>query len=99
MKGKVKNMKKVDLYPNNEAVFAVPPEPIDENEPICLLDYLIPESKETNRYYEKVRRFGEDTFVKKIGGTTYEVSTHFKPDGRQSALEQFKQLILAERLI
>jgi hypothetical protein len=46
-----------------------------------------------------VRRFGEDTFVKKIGGTTYEVSTHFKPDGRQSALEQFKQLILAERLI
>ena len=63
MKGKVKYMKKVDLYPNNEAVFTVPPEPIDENEPICLLDYLIPESRETNRYYEKVRRFGEDTFV------------------------------------
>ena len=75
MKGKVKNMKKVDLYPNIDAVFAVPPVPIDENEPICLLDYLIPESKETNRYYEKVRRVGEDTFVKKIGGTTYEVST------------------------
>ena len=99
MKGKVKKMKKVDLYPNNEAVFAVPPEPINENEPICLLDYLIPESKEANRYYEKLRRFGEDTFVKNIGGTTYEVSTHFNPDGRQSALEQFKQLILAERLI
>ena len=99
MKGKAKNMKKVDLYPNNEAVFVVSPEPIDESEPICLLDYLIPENRETNRYYEKVCRFGEDTFVKKIGGTTYEVSTHFNPDGRQSALEQFKQLILAERLI
>lgn len=58
-------MKKVDLYPNNEAVFVVSPEPIDESEPICLLDYLIPENRETNRYYEKVRRFGEDTFVKK----------------------------------
>ena len=67
--------------------------------PYCLLDYLIPVSKETNRYYEKVRRFGEDTFVKKIGGSTYEVSTHFNPYGRQSAMEQFKQLILAERLI
>ena len=92
-------MKKLDVLFNPTVVNVIPPEPIDENEPICLLDYLIPESKETNRYYEKVRRFGEDTFVKKIGGTTYEVSTHFNPDGRQSALEQFKQLILAERLI
>ncbi len=91
--------KKTDIYPNNEVVYAVPPEPIDENEPICLLDYLLPESKEKTGYTEKLRRFGEDTFVKKIGGTTYEVSTHFNPDGRQSALEQFKQLILSEHLI
>ena len=91
--------KKIDIYPNKEVVYAVPPEPIDENEPICLLDYLIPESKERTAYTEKIRRFGEDTFVKKIGGTTYEVSTHFNPNGRQSALEQFKQLILSERLI
>lgn len=58
-------MEKVDLYPNSEVVFVAPPEPIDESEPICLLDYLIPESREKNRYYEKVRRFGEDTFIKK----------------------------------
>ena len=99
MKGKVKNMKKIEIYPNHEVVFAVPPDPIDKNEPICLLDYLIPESRETKRYAEKLRRFGEDTFVKKIGGTTYEVSTHFNPNGKQSALEQFKQLILSERLV
>lgn len=92
-------MKKIEIYPNNEVVFAVPPDPIDENEPICLLDYLIPESRETKRYAEKLRRFGEDTFVKMIGGTTYEVSTHFNPNGKQSALEQFKQLILSERLV
>ncbi len=91
--------KKIDIYPNKEVVYVVPPEPIDENEPFCLLDYLIPESKERTAYTEKIRRFGEDTFVKKIGGTTYEVSTRFNPNGRQSALEQFKQLILSERLI
>ena len=47
----------------------------------------------------KVRRFGEDTFTMKIGGTTYEVSTHFNPNGRQCVFEQFKELILSEHLI
>ena len=99
MKGKVKNMKKVDLYPNNEVVFAVPPEPIDENEPICLVDYMIPRSNESVLDYSKVRRFGEDTFTTKIGGTTFEVSTHFNPNGRLCVMEQFKKLILSEHLI
>lgn len=92
-------MKKVDLYPNNEAVFAAPPEPINKNEPICLVDYMIPRSNECVLDYSKVRRFGEDTFTMKIGGTTYEVSTHFNPNGRQCVMEQFKQLILSEHLI
>ncbi len=76
-------MKKINVYPT------------DNNEPICLLDYLIPESE----HVEKLSSFGEDTFIKRIGGTTYEVSTHFNPKGRQSALEQFKQLILSKKLI
>ena len=37
---------------------------------------------------------GEDTFEMKVGGTTYEVSTHFDTDGRQSVLEQFMALVL-----
>lgn len=36
----------------------------------------------------KVRRFGEDNFTMKIGGTTYEVSTHFNPKGRQKKKSQ-----------
>jgi len=99
MKGKVKYMKKVDLYPNNEAIFAVPPEPIDENETVCLVDFMIPRSNECVLDYSKVRRFGEDNFTTKIGGTTYEVSTHFNPNGIQCVMEQFKQLILSEHLI
>ena len=92
-------MKKVDLYPNNEVVYVVPPEPIDENEPVCLADFMIPRSNECVLDYSKVRRFGEDTFTMKVGSTTYEVSTHFNPNGRQCVMEQFKQLILSEHLI
>lgn len=41
---------------------------------------------------------GEDTFEMKVGGTTYEVSTHFDTDGRQSVLQQFMALILQQKV-
>ena len=41
---------------------------------------------------------GEGTFEMKVGGTTYEVSTHFDTDGRQSVLEQFMALILQQKV-
>lgn len=92
-------MEKIDILQNDKAVYVIPPEPIDENEPICLVDYLLPQSKDCIFDYGKVRRFGEDNFKMKIGGTTYEVSTHFNPKGRQCVMEQFKELILSEKLI
>lgn len=92
-------MKNVDIYPNNEAMYIQPPEPINENEPICLVDYILPRSRDYLFDYGKVRRFGEDNFTMKIGGTTYEISTHFNPKGRQCVMEQFKELILSEQLI
>ena len=42
---------------------------------------------------------GEGTFELKIGGTTYEVNTHFSTEGRQSVLEQFMALIMNDHLI
>ena len=33
-------------------------------------------------------------FSIRIGNTTYEVSTHFDPQGRQSVLNQFRRLLL-----
>lgn len=92
-------MKEIDIYPNNEVVTVIPPEPIDENEPASLADYFIPNSNEKVLNYAGVRKFGEGTFSTKIGGTTYEVSTHFNSEGTQSVLEQFKKLILSENLI
>ena len=41
----------------------------------------------------------EGSFDLKIGGTTYDVNTHFSTDGKQSALEQFMELIMNDHLI
>ncbi len=35
----------------------------------------------------------EPCFTVKIGGTTYEVTTEFDPEGRQCVLEQFMELL------
>lgn len=92
-------MEKIEINAARKVIFAIPPEPIDETEPIDLAAYLIPRPPEVVTTYEKIRRFGEGRFKTKIGGTTYEVSTHFSAKGRQSVLEQFKELILSEKLI
>ena len=61
-------MKKTEIYQNNEVIYALPPEPIDETEPVCLVDYMLPRSGERSLDYSRLRRFGEDNFKLKIGG-------------------------------
>ena len=63
-------MKKIDMFPNNEAVYVTPPEQIDETQEICVVDYLIPRSNDRIFDYNKERRFGEDNLTVKIGVTT-----------------------------
>ena len=38
-------------------------------------------------------------FVMKIGGTTYEVSTHFNTKGKETVLQQFKDLLIELDLV
>ena len=45
------------------------------------------------RYFEK----DDKPFFMKIGNTTYEVSTHLNPKGRENVLQQFQKLILPEK--
>ncbi len=78
----------------------LPPEPIDENEKINLSQEVLPHCPDIRIESGKLARFsGENEFSLKIGGTTYEVNTHFSKKGKQSVLEQFKELILSENLI
>jgi len=94
-------MKKLETFtasPN--AVYMLPPEPVDENEKINLSQEILPHSPDIRIETGKLVRFsGENEFSLKIGGTTYEVNTHFSKKGKQSVLEQFKELILSENLV
>lgn len=40
-------------------------------------------------YYE----IDDSAFIAKIGNTTYEISTHFNANGKETVLEQFKELL------
>ncbi len=80
----------VETQKSTVPVSEIPPMPAEET----AFDDLLP-----LRDYSRYRRYGEDTFDVTIGGTTYEVSTHFSETGRQSVMEQFKILILSEQLI
>ena len=94
-------MKKLETFtasPN--AVYMLPPEPIDENEKINLSQEVLPRCPDIRIESGKLVRFsGENEFSLIIGGTTYEVNTHFSKKGKQSILEQFKELILSEKLV
>ena len=46
-----------------------------------------------------LKESAEDSFSMKLGGTTYEVTTHFNPSGNRSVLEQFKDLLLKNEFI
>lgn len=65
-----------------------------EKEFICIADHFLQKTPVTENLV-----LGESTFQTKMGGTIYEVTTHFNSEGRQSVLEQFRELILSEHLI
>ena len=94
-------MKKLENFTiNPNVIYMLPFEPIDENEKINLSQEILPRSPDIRIESRKLVRFsGENEFSLKIGGTTYEVNTHFSKKGKQSVLEQFKELILSENLI
>lgn len=94
-------MKKIgDFKLNPNVIWMLPPEPMDENEDIDLSQAVTPRCPVIRIESGKLVRYsGENEFSMKIGGTTYEVSTHFSDKGRQSLLQQFKDLLLSEKLI
>lgn len=46
-----------------------------------------------------MNRTDEKTFVITVGRTTYEVTTHFNPFGRETVLEQLKSLLLELNMV
>ena len=67
---------------------------INENKPIILQDYVAPVFLEKGAVEIKSIAPKAITLSKKIGKTVYDVTGLFDIDAQQSALQQFKRLIL-----
>lgn len=81
---------------NPNVIWMLPPKPVEED----VSESLPCENSDACIESGELVCFrGEDEFSLKIGGTTYDVSTHFSTKGKESVLEQFKRLILSEKLI
>lgn len=89
-----------EFIANPNVIWMLLPDPIDESKPVDLSQALLPLNPDLRIESGQLVCFrGENEFSLKIGGTTYDVSTHFSTKGKQSVLEQFKRLILSEKLI
>lgn len=67
---------------------------INENKPIILQDYVAPVFVDNGAVEIKSIAPKAITLSKKIGKTVYDVTGLFDIDAQQSALQQFKRLIL-----
>ncbi len=84
-------MKKISIAPI-PVIFVDRPK-LDENESLDNLKNYLDVNPKVNQ--EKKYPLAEMDFTTKIGNTEYEVSTSFDLSGKQTLLEQFKNLILS----
>ena len=85
-------MKKMDIPINLCMVKAFTP--IENPDEIVLSDEILQHSECVRKQGDFIENPKTD-FSMKIGGTVFDVTTHFNVEGRQSVLQQFKDLILA----
>lgn len=68
-------------------------------EDFAYVDAFLPDSTGERIEDGKLQRYGIGDFSMKIGGTVYDVSTHFSENGKQSVLQQFRDLLLSQKLM
>ena len=84
-------MRKLDLTNNSGIIQGFCP--IENPDEINLADEILPYSTAIKEKRNIVHQPANE-FSLKVGGTYFDVSTHFDTTGRQSVLQQFKDLIL-----
>lgn len=97
MKGKVKNMKKVNIEPIMFSRKGAGR--IDENIPIDLLEYVTQRSAEVIDDTPLCYIPKQITVSEEINGTIYDVTGIFTGEVNKSLFQQLKELILSERLV
>lgn len=72
---------------------------VDNTRPIDLQEYVIPYSQSLRKTPLPVIPIPQKIcLTKKIGGTVYDVTASFNIEGKESILQQFKNLILSTEL-
>ena len=89
-------MKELDLTNNIGIVQGFCP--IENPDAINLSDEILPYSAAVKEKRNIVHQ-PTNEFSLKVGGTYFDVSTHFDTTGRQSVLQQFKDLILLTQAV
>lgn len=84
---------------NPNLIWLPTPLQMDSAEDFECVDAFLPGSTGERIEDGKLQRYGIGNFTMKIGGTVYEVATHFSTDGKQSVLQQFRDLLLSQNLI
>lgn len=84
---------------NPNLIWLPTPPQMNSAEDFECVDAFLPGSAGERIEDGKLQRYGIGDFTTKIGGTVYEVATHFSKDGRQSVLQQFRDLLLSQNLI
>ena len=97
MKGKVKNMKKVNIEPTMFSRKGAGR--IDESIPIDLLEYVTPRSAMTIDNTPVCYIPKRITVSEEISGTIYDVTGVFTGEVDKSLFQQLKELILSEKLV
>ena len=83
---------------NPNLIWLPTPPQMDSVEDFECVDAFLPDSAEECIEDGKLQRYGIGNFTMKIGGTVYEVATHFSTDGKQSVLQQFRDLLISQNL-
>ena len=88
-----------EMIVNPNLIWLPTPPRMESAEDFAYVDAFLPDSTGERIEDGKLQRYGIGDFSMKIGGTVYEVSTHFSTDGKQSVLQQFRDLLLSQNLI
>ncbi len=84
---------------NPNLIWLPTPPQMESAEDFECVDAFLPGSTGERIEDGKLQRYGIGNFTIKIGGTVYEVATHFSTDDKQSVLQQFRDLLISQNLI
>ena len=93
------NIKTKEMIVNPNLIWLPTPPRMESAEDFAYVDAFLPDSTGERIEDGKLQRYGIGNYTVKIGGTVSEISTHFSTDGKQSVLQQFRDLLLSQNLI